>query len=84
MFGSTNPENERIRALSILRSFTESKEAVNLFDGDQNYDRFEMVERAPRGKRTTQAVKAVAATVAPKRQTREQPVYARREADCCP
>ncbi|HML23503.1 MAG TPA: hypothetical protein PKD09_17740 [Aggregatilinea sp.] len=31
MFAPTNPENERIRAQSILRSFTEYDEAVELF-----------------------------------------------------
>ena len=31
MFAPINPENERIRAQSILRSFTEQNEAVELF-----------------------------------------------------
>jgi hypothetical protein len=31
MFSPTNPEAERIRAKAILRSFTEYKEAVDLF-----------------------------------------------------
>lgn len=46
MFAPTNPENERIRAQSILRSFTEYEEAVNLFvptssQGEQNCDQVE-------------------------------------------
>jgi hypothetical protein len=32
MFAPTNPEREQIRAQAILRSFTEYREAVNLFD----------------------------------------------------
>lgn len=59
MFAPTNPENETRRAEAILRSFTEYEEAVHLFAGDQNYDQFELVERAPKGKRTTQVSKAV-------------------------
>jgi hypothetical protein len=52
MFTPTHPDNETRRAEAILRSFTEHKEAAKLFADDQSYDRFELVERAPKGKRT--------------------------------
>ena len=71
MFAPTNSENETRRAQSILRSFTEYEAAVNLFDSDQNYDQFELVERTPKGKHTMQALKAVK----PNRQTSEQPAF---------
>lgn len=44
-----NPENERIRAQSILRSFTEYEEAVKLFapdQGDQNRNEAKTAEPA--------------------------------------
>jgi hypothetical protein len=70
MFAPTHPQHETRRAEAMLHSFTNYEAAANLFDGDQNYDQFELVERAPKSKRTTQALKAVK----PNRQTSEQPV----------
>jgi len=48
MFTPINPEGERIRAQSILRSFTEYREAVNLFapTGPQDERTRDQVETA--------------------------------------
>ncbi len=51
-----NPEGERIRAQAVLRSFTEYKEAVNLFapksaQGEQNCDQAETAELAANANR---------------------------------
>ncbi len=69
MFGSMNPEGERIRAKAILRSFTEYREAVELFgprspQGEQVRDQVEIAEVAAHANRNnrrsiTQVFKAI-------------------------
>jgi hypothetical protein len=72
MFAPTNPENETRRAEAILRSFTEYEEVAHVFAGDQNYDQFELVERAPKGKRTTQVSKVAKPDLQPSVDDRRQ------------
>jgi hypothetical protein len=56
MIGPINPEGERIRAQAILRSFTEYREAVNMFapmspQGERIRDQVETAELAANANR---------------------------------
>ena len=91
MFAPINPETERIRAQAVLRSFTEQREAVNLFarkspQGNCVRDQVETAELASNANhndgwsivRAFKAIKLNRHAVADK--SVEQPAYSPRQA----